>query len=122
MFNQSHRLSFRYLKQFTTVLNELHHESRDYVSWIPNVSTNVLSRLDIFDGRDNLQTYINDGFRDLFFRALQRNDEFEEYVDELAEDETEIVRQLTACFRSLPRFFDNESSQDLESIRMCYSD
>lgn len=86
------------------------------------MGVSVLSSLDIFDARDNLQTYINNGFRDLLFRAREFQAEFDEYVDEISVDKDEIVRQLTSCFRSLPRNFDNESTQDLESIRLCYGD
>jgi len=111
-----------YLLQFTSVLNDLHDESRAYTNQIPNSSINVLSGLDIFDGRDNLQTYINNAYRDLFFRALDWYDDFDAFINEISLDLDNIVHQLTACFRSLPLSFQNESNQDLRSIEMCYGD
>lgn len=103
----------------TNILNNLHHESRTYSNAIPNSGVNVLSNLDIFVGRDNLQTYINSEFRQLLFRAFDRHAEFEEFIGEAEEDAVEFIRQLTACFRSLPRYFDNEAYQDLRSISEC---
>lgn len=103
-------------------MNTLHDDSRNYTNVIPNAGLNVLSSLDIFDSRENLQGYINDHFRDLFFRARDVQAEFEEFTTELSLDRDEYVRQLTTCFRSLPLAFDNESRQDLESIRLCYVD
>lgn len=111
-----------YIIEFTGILNGLHVESRDYTNRIPNVSMGVLSGLDIFTGRDNLQTYINADYRDLFFRAMDWYRTFEEFVDEISIDHDEIIRQFTACFRGLPRYFENESRADLESIRLCYGD
>jgi hypothetical protein len=32
------------------------------------------------------------------------------------------IRQLTACFRSLPKTFATEAEHDLEAIRRCNSD
>lgn len=112
----------RYIKQFTNVLNELHVESRIYSNVIPNSGVHTFAELNIFDARDDLGQYVNNRLRELFFRAYDRYREFEEYVNDIYFDMDDIINQLTACFRSLPNAFVNESNQDLELIRNCYSD
>jgi hypothetical protein len=109
----------RYLRSFTQILNELHDLSRTYSNVIPNAGVQVLSGLDIFDSRDNLYDYIMAVYRDLIFRAFDWHAEFEEFVGDISIDRDEYVRQLTACFRSLPRSFENESRQDLQAILAC---
>ena len=107
------------MNQFSTTLNDLHDESRAYSNVIPNTGVNVLSGVDIMDSVDNLRSYINAGFRDLFFRALDFHAEFEVFVEEIEEYTEDYIHQLTACFRSYPRFFENEAYQDLRSISEC---
>jgi hypothetical protein len=48
--------------------------------------------------------------------------EFEEFIDEISIDVDEIIRQFTGCFRTLPRSFEAESTQELEAIRNCFGD
>jgi hypothetical protein len=78
-----------YLKDFTSILNRLHNESRTYSNVIPNAGINVLSTLDIFTSRDNLGRYINNELRRLVFRALSFYDEFEDFVGEISIDRDE---------------------------------
>lgn len=90
------------MKDQTSIINRWHKESRAYSSEIPNSSINVLARINIFDGRDNLSRFISNEFRRLVLRAFDYYDEIEEYMGELSLDRDEYVRQLTGCFRSLP--------------------
>jgi len=89
---------------------------------VPNAGINILSSLDIFDGRDSLQDYINRNMRDLLFRAFDFHDEFNELIDGISINLDELLENYTECYRFLPRSFEIESEQDLESIRQCYSD
>jgi hypothetical protein len=66
--------------------------------------------------------FFSNEFRDLFFRTRVFQNEFGVLVGDLELDLPEYIRQLTSCFRTYPRYFENESAQDLESIRLCYSD
>jgi hypothetical protein len=111
-----------YLKDFTGILNNLHDESRAYSVVVPNAGMNVLSRIDIFDGRDNLSRYISAEFRRLIFRSLDFYEIFEDFVTDVDLDRDEYIRQLTACFRSYPRYFENDSRQELEEMSLCFSD
>lgn len=112
----------RYLKQFTGIINRLHDETRIYSSIIPNASVNILSRIDIFDGRDNLGQYINDEFGRLVFRALDYYRDVQEFIDGISIDVSNLIDQYTECYRTLPVSFTNESDQDLLSIARCYQD
>lgn len=112
----------RYIKRFTLTLNDLHQESRVYSNVIPNSGVHVLSEQRIYDNKDNLYQFINDRFRDLIFRALDRYEQFNEYVSDIYFDQVDVIRQLTQCYRSLPNSFRIASDADLESIRNCYSD
>jgi hypothetical protein len=58
----------------------------------------------------------------MIFRALDRYTEFNEFVSDIYFDQTNIINQLTQCFRSLPRQFEFAAEADLELIRGCYSD
>jgi len=116
------RTTYNYMLQFTNILNELHVESRYYSNVIPNAGVNVLSGIDIFTGSDNLSTYINARFRDLLFLALNRYDEFEEFVSEISVDLDNLLATYTECYRTLPTEFAVQSAADLESIARCYSD
>lgn len=111
-----------YLNSFNDILNNLHVESRSYSNVIPNAGVNILSSLDIFDGRDSLQEYINNRMRDLLFRAFDFHAEFEEFIGGISVDLDNLLEQYTECYRTLPIAFDYESIADLEAIRMCYSD
>ena len=112
----------RYLKQFTAILNRLHQDSRAYSSIIPNSSIKVLSSINIFDGRDNLGTYINDEFRRLVFRAFDYYRESQEFIDQISIDLDNLIEQYTDCYTNLPVSFNNESDQDLLAIARCYQD
>lgn len=112
----------RYLHTFNNILNGLHDESRAYSNIIPNAGVNILSSLDIFDGRDSLQDYINRQMRDLLFRAFDFHAEFEELIDGISLDLDSLLEQYTECYRTLPVSFGYESEADLESIRLCYGD
>lgn len=103
-------------------MNGLHVESRVYSNVIPNSGIHVLAQNPIYDNKDSLYQFINDRFRDLIFRALDRYTEFNEFVSDIYFDQTEVIRQLTSCFRSYPITFQAASNEDLESIRQCYSD
>lgn len=59
----------RYIIQFTNTLNDLHEQSRVYKVVIPNAGVNVLSRTNIFDGRQNIRQEISNESRDIFFRG-----------------------------------------------------
>lgn len=93
----------RYLFQFTDILNNLHRESRYYTNLIPNASLSVLSTLNIFTGRDNLRTYINNAYRDLFFLARGWHNQFENFVQGISVDIDALLLQHTECYRTLPR-------------------
>lgn len=122
LYNSTLPCFYSYLVQFTQILNRLHHESRAYSTVVPNSSINVLTRIDIFDGRDNLSTYINNELRHLIFRSLDFYNEFEEFIDGISIDIDNLIEQYTECYRTLPVAFNNESDQDLLSIARCYSD
>lgn len=83
---------------------------------------NVLSGLDIFDSREDLAQYINNHFRDLYFRARDFHLEFEEFIGGISVDLDRLLEQYTGCYILLPMAFEIESANDLESIRLCYSD
>lgn len=120
-----HLCSFKklsYLNSFNDILNGAHTNSRTYSNAIPHAGLNVLSSLDIFDGRDSLQAYINIQMRDLVFRGLDLRSEIDSFIDGLSIDLDSLLYQYTACYRSLPIAFDYESAADLASIRLCYSD
>lgn len=104
------------------MLNELHVESRVYSNVIPNSGIHTFAGLQIFDARDSLQQYINNRFRDLIFRAMDRYTQFEEYVRSISVDVDNLVANYTECYRQLPVDFRRESNDDLERIRMCYGD
>lgn len=59
----------RYFVQFTNNLNDLHDQSRVYKVIIPNAGVNVLSQLNVFDGRQNIRQEISNESRDIFFRG-----------------------------------------------------
>lgn len=61
-------------------------------------------------------------YRDLFFRALDWQAEFEEFVGGISLDRESLIEQYTECYRTLPRAFAIESDQDLEALRNCYGD
>jgi hypothetical protein len=82
-------------------LNALHVESRVYSNVIPNSGVHVLSEQQIYDNKENVPGYINARFRNLIFRALD---------------------DYTRCYRIIPAQFQEESDNDLERIRDCYSD
>lgn len=104
---------------FTSILNALHHESRSYTNMIPNTSVNVLSRINIFTGRDNLRTYINNDYRDLFFRARDFHNDFETFIGGISIDLESLIEQHTECYRTLPAAFVIESAADLAAIAAC---
>ncbi|CRK96221.1 CLUMA_CG009648, isoform A [Clunio marinus] len=110
--------TYGYLLDFTNILNRLHDESREYTNQIPNTSTNILSTIDIFTGRDNLRFYINDALRDLYFRALNLHAEFEEFVNGISIDLDLLLEEYTECYRTLPAAFETESANDLEAMRL----
>jgi hypothetical protein len=97
-------------------------ESRVYSNVIPNAGVHVLSEQRIYDNKENVPQYINDRFRDLIFRALDRYRQFEEFVGEISFDFDSLVESYTRCYRILPGQFQEESDNDLERIRMCYGD
>jgi hypothetical protein len=78
--------------------------------------------MDIFDGRDNLGSYINDEMRRLVFRALDYYQEFQDFIGGISVDFDQLIEQYTECFRTLPVSFNNESDQDLLAIARCYQD
>lgn len=92
-----------YLFTFTGGLNTLHRESRYYTNMIPNLSLQVLSELNVFTGRDNLRTYINNSYRDLFFIARQLQLDFGVFVRGISIDLDSLLEQYTECYRTLPR-------------------
>jgi hypothetical protein len=110
------------LKRFTATLNSLHQDSRVYSTVVPNAGMNVLARLDIFDGRDNLSMYINNEFRRLFFRAMDYYREQEEFINGISIDVDNLIEEYTECYRSLPVDFNKESDEDLLAIARCYGD
>lgn len=61
--------AFRYFTQFTNNLNDRHDESRAYKVVIPNAGVAVLSRTNVFDGREDIRQEISDESRDIFFRG-----------------------------------------------------
>lgn len=111
-----------YIVQFTGILNQLHDDSRTYSNVIPNAGINVLSSLDIFDSREDLAQYINNHFRDLYFRARDFHAEFEEFIGGISVDLDRLLDTYTGCYVLLPMAFDIQAENDLESIRLCYSD
>lgn len=91
-----------YLFRFTNGLNELHRRSRYVSNLIPNTSLNVLATLNVFTGRDNLRTYINNGLRDLFFEIRAFQEEFGDFVQGISIDLDALLAQYTECYRELP--------------------
>lgn len=111
-----------YLNLFTSILNDLHVESRFYSTVIPNTSVNVLSGLDIFTGSDNLRDYINQQFRDHYFRARNWQAEFAEFINGISIDLDNLLDGYVSCYRQIPLDFAEEAATDLESLMRCFSD
>lgn len=89
---------------------------------IPNSGVHILSNLDIFTGYDNLSSYINSRFRDLFFRAHDWYGEFEDFIDGISVELDALLETYTECYRRLPVEFSARAAEDLNKINACYSD
>jgi hypothetical protein len=103
-------------------LNDLQGEQRHYGNEFPNAGINFLAEQRIYDNKDNIYENINGRLRDIVFRALDRYQIFDEYVQGIFDDQINLIRHLTQCYPRLSDNFRIESDEDLESIRNCYSD
>lgn len=89
---------------------------------IPNCGVHVLADQVIYDNKEDVPQFINDRFRDLIFRALDRYAQFENFISDISVDLDALVDDYTRCYRRLPEQFQAESDEDLDRIRLCYGD
>ncbi|CAO1398661.1 unnamed protein product [Diamesa hyperborea] len=107
------------MKEWNTWINNGHAVAQRTSNQVQNSGMSVLSRLDNFVSEQNIPRLINREFRDLLIAARPYNNLFEDFRQNVVDNEDTIIDELTYCDRLLAAAFAKEARTDIESFNKC---
>lgn len=100
-------------------LNTLHATGQLTGNQVQNLGLKVLSETTIFDGRNSLPALINIELRNLLGRALPYKVQFDEFTQNIYDNQLETIVELVNCDREIENEFERAIELDLILARRC---